>query len=123
MVANDLAQQAGSASQQPQRRERPPAASRSSSQPMVEPYASQPMAEPSDKEVYLDSDSDLQLLTTWAGRPAATHAAPAYAFARHSSLRPPVLSVISRSRLHAVRLTRSHPHSRRLVLCPMRMTR
>ena len=33
---------------------------------------SQPMEEPSDKEVYLVSDSDWLLLTTGAGRPAAS---------------------------------------------------
>ena len=119
MVANDLAQQAGSASQQPQRRERPTVASRSASKPMAETSASQPITEPSDKEVYLDSDSDLLLLTTWAGRPAASHAAPAYAFARHSPLLPPVLSVSPRSSLYAVRLARSEPHCPRLVLCPI----
>ena len=120
-MADDLARQAGSASQQPQGQERPTAASRSASQPMQEPSASQPMADPSDKEVYLDSDSDLPLLTTWAGRLAASHAAPAYAFARRSSLRPPVLSVSPRSRLYAERLAMRQPHCRRLVLCPMRM--
>ena len=62
--------------------------------------ASQPIATPSAKEVYLDSDSDMLLLTTWAGRPAAS-AAPAYAFARRTPFRPPEQPVSPPSRLDA----------------------
>ena len=99
------------ASRQPQRRERPTAASRS---------ASQPIAAPSAKEVYLDSDSDLLLLTTWAGRPAASLVPPAYAFARRTPiLTPPDLPVSPPSRLHALRLARSQSHCPRLVLWPV----
>ena len=85
-----MARQARSASQQPRCRERPPAAL---FRPIAEPSVSQPMEEPSDQEVYLDSDSDLLVLTTWAGRPAASHAAPAYAFARRTPFLPPDLPV------------------------------
>ena len=52
--------------------------------------ASQPIAEPSDKEVYLDSDSDLLVLMTWPGRPAVHHSNLNAGSAR---LQPPALPV------------------------------
>ena len=55
--------------------------------------ASQPIPTPSAKEVYLDSDSDMLLLTTWAGRPAASAVPQRNMDAVSAPLRPPALPV------------------------------